>query len=85
MWEAIKASLGENGQDAPAYQGGHADEFMDIDAGNNLHCDTDLGGFDGVINTPPARKQKMGPIFDEPDFGPAAGQAPKVQESALVN
>lgn len=35
-------------------------------------------------STPKNKKADIGPIFDEAEFGPG-GQAPKVQESALVN
>lgn len=34
-------------------------------------------------NSTPRKKVQMGPIFDESEFGPS-GQAPLVQESALV-
>ena len=39
---------------------------------------------DGGSTPKKNKKTDVGPIFDEAEFGPG-GQAPKVQESALVN
>ena len=86
LWYAIQASLGNEGQrgldnGANTVTGDGIDDFIDMD-------EQHLGAMEIAHNVSmdggtPKKRQELGPIFDENEFGPR-GSAPRVQESALV-
>lgn len=92
LWHAIQASLGNESQalDNGANNTRAAiDDWMDIDErafdANSPRAADDMVALNvSMDGGTPKKRQEVGPIFDESEFGPT-GTAPRVQESALVN